>query len=117
MENVEPPWDREAMSRWSKLMFRNEHRLAVAVFAAHANNDELYPDFVARHLELHDAEVRKHFRAFTALGLLEPSPTPPQLSGKRGAPPKLSRRTEDEFWGCIQELGDRFRRPPRQKPS
>lgn len=121
-------YDWPAMERFSQSVFGCGHRLSVLVLAAHADAGELYAEslhgalvsradgkavenFVRHQLkQLRDGEM-----------LIDASPEEramwrqrqqQRLSNPRGAgrPPKLFCRNEDEFWKCLQSLGDRFRR-------
>ncbi len=114
---MEIDWDQEEMRRWSKTVFRNDHRLEVAVLAQAADQEsELYPQAIADALELHQAEVRKHFQDLVRAGLLERTDKKAPTAGRRGSAGKLYARTEDDFWQCLSELGERFRRsPPKTK--
>ena len=102
------------MRAWSKAVFRNDHRLSVAVAALTTEPGELYSQAIADELAITQAEARKHLAAFESVGLLE---VDPRIGDREGAgrPPRSYRRTDDPFWRCLEELGDRFRRhaPPR----
>lgn len=114
---MENDWDLVAMRRWSKTVFRNDHRLAVAVLAQAAEDSELYAQALADRLGVEQAEVSKHLRAFVAAGLLEQTDEKAPTAGRRGRGGNLYARTEDDFWRCLSELGDRFRRPPPKSTS
>ncbi len=96
------------MRLWSKSVFGRDHRLAVAVLARIAGREELYAQAIANHLGLHQAEVAQHLQDFVAAGLLEPSGMTASPSPKGGRPAVIYRRTDDDFWRCIDALGSRF---------
>lgn len=107
----------EDMTRFSADLFGNQHRLAVAMAIRAVSEHEphnLYKQALANALDLTDSEIEKHFRDFKSIGLLEKDPDPPRPPKKRGRgkPPTVLRITDDKFWHCLDELGQRFRRPP-----
>ena len=67
---METSWDWAAMETFSKSVFRQEHRLAVAVMARAAQPQELYAQAIAKKLGLSQPEVRKHLRDLAEAGLL-----------------------------------------------
>lgn len=105
------------MGKFSAALFGNRHRLAVAIAIRAVSRQEphnLYKQALADALGLTDSEIEKHFRDFKNIGLLEKDPEPPSPPKKRGRgkPPTVFRITDDKFWHCLDELGQRFRRPP-----
>jgi len=108
-------WDLDfaAMRAWSKAMFRRDHRLAVAVAAIDAPPGELYAQAIAKRLGIPQAEAARHLRDFEELGMLTPSTKKADRAGTDGGRPGIAYdRTKDDFWKCLDELGDRFRRAP-----
>jgi predicted ArsR family transcriptional regulator len=103
-------WDIEGMRTWSKTVFRRDHRLAVAVASLEAGKRELYAEAIAEQLDLTSKEVGTHLRDFERAGLLVPSKMKGPTSKQGGRPGGLFVRTQDDFWNCLQELGERFRR-------
>jgi hypothetical protein len=125
-------YDWVAIKKFSQSVFGCEHRLAVLVLAAHASDFELYANGLHTALAnrpgnrgVFENFVRDQVAALKTGGLLKDAPEETQALWKEhrrkhagnpkgaGAPPKLLCRTEDEFWDCLQTLGDRFRRYPR----
>jgi hypothetical protein len=111
------PWDTAEVQTLSATLFGNRHRLEVALAIALMSQsapDKLYRQALADLLEIRDPEVEKQLRVFRKIGLIEKHPNPPPPPAKRGPgrPPIILRKTSDHFWECLQELGDRFRRPP-----
>lgn len=112
--------ERRRMQSFSRRLFGNHRRLEVALAILDLRDREphnLYKQAVATALGVTDAEVEKHLRAFRAIGLIERHPDPPSPPKKRGrgAPPVILKPTSDHFWECLEELGARFRRPPRRR--
>ena len=99
------------MGRWSKTVFRKEHRLAVALAANEAQPERLYAQAIADDLGLPQREVSLHLRDFEAAGLLQRSGRPSPSERRPGRPGILYSRSEDDFWTYIASLGQRFRRP------
>lgn len=111
------PWDPEAVHAYSENLFGSSRRLEIALailFVSEQEPHNLYKQALANRLGIGDGLVEKHLEVFRKAGLLEKHPKPPQPPGKRGrgAPRVVFRRTSDEFWHCLQRLGERFRRPP-----
>ena len=103
-------WDFSAMEAWSKAVFK-PNRLSIAVLAKASRPEDLYPSSIAKRLGLSPDTVGDHFRDLSDAGLLAKSKAKAAASRKGGRPGELYVRTEDEFWNCLQELGERFRRP------
>jgi hypothetical protein len=101
--------DLELMRQWSERMFGSKHRLPVAVAAIDAERGELYPQLIAKRLGIRDPEVRRQFQVLRGAGLLERDRST-RATRTGGRLPDLYRRTDDEFWRCLEGLGDRFRR-------
>lgn len=109
------------MEEFSSAVFGSRHRLPVLALAATAEPDNLYAQAIADQLGAREGSDKKELEGFarrliTALEkaeLLAENPMPPSRQGKSGRPPRYLCRTEDEFWSCLQELGSRFRKPPR----
>lgn len=98
----------------SKRLFGNKHRLEVALKILELGAKQphnLYKQSLARELGVTDAEIEKHLQAFRAVGMLERHPSPPSPPERRGRgkPPMIFRCSMDEFWGCLDRLGARFR--------
>ena len=123
------PWKAAEVQDFSAELFGNAHRLEVALailsFSAREPH-RVYKQALADALDVKDPEVEKHLSAFRNTGLLERHPNPPKdpraptTSGKKrtGRPPAVFRPTNDHFWQCLGELGERFRRgPPRSTRS
>lgn len=124
-------YDWQAIEDFSRSAFGCEHRLSVLVLAAHAGVGELYAECLhdalasRREGRTIEAFVRRQLKALRSGGMLVDAPPEEKamwkqrqqqrLDNPRGAgrPPKMFSRTEDEFWDCLQSLGDRFRRYPR----
>ncbi len=105
------------MQAFSRRLFGMSHRLEVALAILDLQDEEphnLYKEALANLLGVTDAEVEKHLRAFRSIGMLEDHPDPPAPPEKRGRgrPPAVLQPTGDEFWNCLEELGNRFRRSP-----
>jgi hypothetical protein len=108
------------MEAFSVAVFGSRHRLSVLAMAATARPDELYAQAIADRLATKNTGPKKVIEAFTRrqltalerASLLARNDSPPQQpAGRGGRPPRLLCRSEDEFWKCLQELGDRFRQP------
>jgi hypothetical protein len=112
-------WDADRVQAFSAQMFGNKHRLevALAILALRELDPQrVYKQALADALGVRDSEVAKHIKVFRDLELLEPYPSPRgPASRPAGRPPLVLRPTPDHFWDCLQELGDRFRRPPPGK--
>jgi hypothetical protein len=125
-------YDWSAIEDFSRSVFGCEHRLSVLVLAAHAGAAELYVGGLHAALLSRPGDrgvietfVRKQLKALEAGGMLVDAPEEEKVLWKKhqreratnakgaGTSPKLLCRTEDEFWDCLQTLGDRFRRYPR----
>ena len=111
------PWEMDKVQALSSTLFGNRHRLPVALAVALVSEEapsKLYRQAIADMLGLRDPEVAKQLRVFRTVGLIEEHPNPPKAPAKRGRgrPPIVLRRTNDHFWACLEELGDRFRRRP-----
>lgn len=103
-------WD--AMRNWSKTIFRRDHRLAVAMAAISAEPGELYAEAIAGRLGITQTEAARHLKAFESVGMLERDQMPPKPRPQGGRPGGAYARTSDDFWICLEKLGERFRRPP-----
>lgn len=106
--------DANEMQRFSEVMFGAKHRLSFAVTVLRLARKEphnLYKQQLARELGVHDPEIEKHLADFTALKLIESHPDPPDPPERRGRgkPPEIMRPVDDDFWTCLQSLGERFR--------
>jgi hypothetical protein len=115
MENI-TALRRQRMREFSRRLFGNEHRLEVALTILELGANEphrLYKQALADELGVTDHEIEKHLSAFRELDMLEwhPDPPPPPKKQGPGKPPKVLRCRDDHFWQCLNELGDRFRRP------
>jgi DNA-binding MarR family transcriptional regulator len=113
MENITASKQAE-MKRFSKRLFGNEHRLEVALTIlelAETEPHRLYKQALADELGVTDREIEMQLRRFRALGMIERHPDPPASPEKRGpgAPPQVFRCSDDRFWNCLDELGNRFR--------
>jgi predicted transcriptional regulator len=111
------PWDQEAVHAYSENLFGSSRRLEIALailFVSEKEPHNLYKQALADRLGIGDGLVEKHLKVFRKAGLLENHPKPPRPPGKRerGAPRVVLQRTPDEFWHCLQQLGERFRRNP-----
>jgi hypothetical protein len=104
-------WDLPAMRSWSDLVFGSPHRLPVAVLTAAATPKELYAACIARRVGTDRKEARRLLGDLERAKVLAPA-TPPPGSRPRGRPPEYLWRCDDEFWSCIQQLGERYRRRP-----
>lgn len=98
------------MGDWSKLVFGNEHFLAVALMVFTAEPQELYAGSIADQLEVDWTEVDERFDDLRLAKLLKRDRTVERPPGKRGRPPAYHSRIDDGFWQCLWELGERFRR-------
>jgi hypothetical protein len=111
------PWNPDAVHKYSENLFGSSRRLEIALMILQVSREEphnLYKQALADRLRVSDGLMEKHLRVFRKAGLLEEHPippSPPQQRG-RGKPPLIYRQTSDEFWDCLQGLGDRFRRQP-----
>jgi hypothetical protein len=108
-------WDLPAMRAWSDLVFGSPHRLPVAVLSAAAGRQELYAGYIAGRIGADRKEARRLLDDLQRAKLLAPAERPP---GPRpqGKQPNYLWRCDDEFWSCIQELGERYRRRPVNEP-
>jgi predicted ArsR family transcriptional regulator len=114
---METSFDWKQMRPLSKSLFRKDHRLAVAVVAHSAAPQRLYAQAIAEELGLDQGEVAEHFRDFEDAGLLTRTKQRAPVSAKGGRPGQLYARTDDEFWHCLEQLGERFRRPTTRPSS
>jgi len=111
--------DTDELQRFSEVMFGAKHRLSFAVAVLRVARKEphnFYKQKLARELGVHDPEIEKHLADFTALELIETHPDPPDPPERRGRgkPPEIMRLVDDDFWACLQSLGERFRRTPKR---
>ena len=105
-------FDLGQMRRWSDAVFGREHRLEIAIALSRAGRNELYAAGIANRIGVSEGEVGETLRDFAVAELLARSSRRGPVSRNGGAPPKLFARIDDEFWDCIQRLGDQFRREP-----
>ena len=103
-------WD--AMRKWSKAIFRRDHRLAVAIAAISAEPGKLYAEAIASELGIAQTEAARHLEAFESVGMLQRDQTIRKSGPQGGRPGAAYSRTTDDFWNCLEELGERFRRTP-----
>jgi hypothetical protein len=103
-------WDLPAMRAWSNLVFGSPHRLPVAVLSASAEPGELYAQRIAKAVGTDVKEARRLLSDLQRAKVLQSVDAPAGPRG-RGRPPKHLWRCDDQFWGYIQKLGERYRRP------
>ena len=119
METSDVSWDWSGMEAFSEQIFGATHRLSVLAVTATAPTEELYAQAIADDIGRRAGEhmtierfTREQLKKLQAFGLLKANPTPPaRPSGRSGKPPQYLVRSDDEFWRCLQALGNRFRRP------
>jgi hypothetical protein len=104
-------WDLPAMRAWSDLVFGSPHRLPVAVMSAAATREELYAGFIAGRVGTDRKEAGRLLGDLQRAKVLAQAERPPG-SRPQGKPPSYLWRCDDEFWSCIQQLGERYRRGP-----
>ena len=98
------------LRRRSQALFGNQHRLAVAVLAATAAEDELYARRIAERAGIADEEARRQIDRLRQAGLLEAAAGPPPTPHRRGRRPDYLRRLDDDAWRALEGLGRVYRR-------
>lgn len=119
-------WDWTEIEQFSLRVFGSSHRLSVLLLAADAEPKRLYVEAIAKCIgvgtqpkEAATKELgrftREQLQDLKDAALLRDNHHPPRrpkgLNGR--TPTTYLARTDDHFWECLQELGDRFRKQPR----
>jgi hypothetical protein len=102
-------WDLPGLRRRSQLLFGSRHRLPAAVFAATAGDGELFARAIADRAEIGTKDAVRLLNDWEVAGLLEPA-SPPEGPRRPGGQPQCFQRRDDQFWSCMQLLGEKYRR-------
>lgn len=110
-KELDEEWDLTAMRAWSNLVFGSPFRLPVAAIAAGAPRSQLYSGLIADQVGTDRKEARRLLENLQRAKVLEPAEAPPGPR-PRGKQPVYLRHCDDEFWRCIEQLAERYRRGP-----
>jgi predicted ArsR family transcriptional regulator len=92
----------------SKVLFGSPHRLPVALLVSLADAGELYAARIAEAAQIDRKEAVREFEHLQSADLLVPVSREIR-SRSRGRPAQFMERRDDDAWGALQALGERFR--------
>jgi hypothetical protein len=102
-------WNWAEVQVRSRALFGSPHRFRVALLASIAAPEELYAEQIASAAELTNKEAGRELGHLHDAQLLIPIDRSP-ATARRGRPPQLYDRGDEQAWQALQQLGQRFRR-------